>query len=74
MKFRDLIIKANKITLLCKEYNVRWHMDLGGITIYYNDHDTGTWFPLASCEKAIPLIMKIANVDSTSQTSLDRWL
>lgn len=74
VKLTDLIIKGNQVTMLCKKYNIRWKMNLAGVTVYRSKYDTeGVWFPLASVDKAIPLIMEMANVNSTSQSSLDQW-
>lgn len=61
--------------MLCKKYNIKWYMNTNGITIYRSKYDTkGIWFPLENCEEAVPLILKIAGITTTSQSSLNNWL
>lgn len=74
VNYRQLIINCNRVVDLCIKYNVKWLMTEAGITIYYSDSETGIWFPIANANKAIPLIMQIANVTNTSQSTLDRYL
>ena len=74
MNITKLIIQANELTDLCKKYGIEWKLNLAGITIYRCDTDDGTWFPLADCQKALHLIMEIANISNTSQETLDKWI
>lgn len=69
---QNLFIKASFVCDLCKKYHIEWCLNKYGITIYSskNDH-SGTWFPLTSIEKAEAFVLKIANTESISQSTLD---
>ena len=69
---KKLFIKASHLCDLCQKYHIRWFLNKYGITIYSspNDH-SGTWFPLTSIDKAEVFVLKIANTESSSQSTLD---
>ena len=73
MNLYKTVAKCNEVCLLCQKYNIRWRMNLAGITIYHYTNDIeGKWFPLVKHSECMAYVLDLIN-HNTSQSTLDQW-